>query len=185
MKLTRKNLREICTKHPFPYEMVKNVYDILLANVTEDKIVTQQDFELHLAWMASNNIKNLDEYHEMVSNFKKLNEEAVSNTRLTDNEMRKKLGYNNTEWKKVRELDRAMAGELKKLIIEFVAVNIANEVILDELAENASFKKLDVIWRNFARTYLIPNYPRAKNDPAIIAKIIGLFQAKLREALKN
>lgn len=180
--ITDDHLMKLASTTTLSYPLIKGITRNLDISLEQSgKKLTLSMLEKHLEWVIDNNITHIDSYMALLSKYNK--GEEKENAIIRDNELRKKLGYNNSEWKTVKALERNMVIKLKSLLSEYIARDI--NVKGDKDKEEANLKNYDTLWRNHARGYLIPNYPRAKHDPKVRIKILGLFLDKLKELTKD
>lgn len=190
-RIKKNDLVELAKKLELDPKFVTDITGIIYENEEQgDAKLTIEMLEKHLGWVKSEEIISTEQYQDIVNEVKRQNEMITSleSDVVTREEMRKKLGYNNSEWKKIESLEKTMITEIKKLILEYMGINLLVPEALkaDTLKDNPTYIAMDKRWREFARNYVIPNYPGAigKKGKSMRTRMTGLFSTKLIEALK-
>lgn len=185
--MTNKALQDFARTTKITYGNIKKIYNHMEAHKQPDSPIELKLLEETVQWMEANGIKTFEQYEDSYNKSLEIMRKATSldRTEVSDDDLRKKLGYNNSQWKILKGLEKTMSIELKKLIIEFISSAVVNNKNLkpEEVLNDLYYKELDLRWRNFSRNYLIPNYPGANKNKDLRTRITGLFSTKLLEAL--
>lgn len=191
-RLKKKAIVELAKKLEMDNQFVSEIVDIIYNNgEPEDIPLTIEMLEKHFEWVKKEEITTTEQYQDIMDEVKRQNEMITSLDKndVSSEEMRKKLGYNKNDWKKITSLETVMVNELKKLILEYMSINIMipEALNIDTATDSHSFIAINGRWKAFARNYLIPNYPGAtdvKKGKSMRMRLIGLFETKLLAALK-
>lgn len=189
MKGLQLKLGKIAKKYDFDFDLVKQIYNDMTEGGENIDLITMELLEKQIAWAKNEGAVTFEDYRAkiaaVIEDVKARNQIKPPTNEEEMNELRKKLGYNNKEWRQVRIIERQMGDQLKKLILEFMAGALAadDKSIMEKPTESDLFKALDTRWRNYARNYVIREYPRANTHKAMRTRITELFEKKLIVAL--
>lgn len=189
--ITTAYINKLAKKYATTSELIKQVYDDMTEQGKNTAIITPEVLENQVIWMKEQGVVTFETYREkidaIIKDVQKNNEIKASTNPVSDNELRRKLGYNNSDWRKLKITEKHMVVQLKKLIAEFVSNMIARSEKYDDtnFMQAAYYSELNERWKNFARNYAIREYPKANTHKNIRVRIIGLFEKKLGESLKE
>lgn len=192
MKVTKTNIKSLSKEIGYSVTFLQHVYDqMTIGNPKADEIGLAE-LKTQMQWVSEQNIVTTEMYdvkiESMIEYMKKTQEKSKDDAdALEMNELRKKLGYTNKEWRQAKIVENHLRKQLKNLIEEFMGQAVTKEINLKEtpekIRETIAFQRIDRRWREFARNYAIREYPKANTHKEIRTRLTGLFDKKLFEAL--
>lgn len=183
---------QLATKYSLDPIFVAEIYLDMMGSTKEGEVITDAIFAKQLEWVKQNNLTNLTAYREKIKSIiaeaqimRQMNNRPANE--MESNELRKKLGMNNRDWKKTKVLEKQMGEQIKKYILALMAENITSDepLTVDNFETNLQFLEVNKRWKETARNYFITEYPKAKNHAEIRTRILGLLEKKMKEYLEK